>query len=909
MDIEPPPLYRHCFGTVEYDEALRELSVAGAKATIQQKPREILAFLLQHVDELVTRKDIGLAVWHGRPIGLAPFDNALNKLRKVIGTKNGERIVTTPKEGYMLVGPVERILIKPTIGASALFKAGDAIPGNEDFTLAERLSVGQHGEVWLARDQEMREQRVYKFSTHAQGLMALKREAALSAYLSEHLGDRPDLVYVSDWRFEAPPYFLEYEYAGENLGTWAATHLSNLGLTECVDLFLQIADAVAAAHSVGVIHKDLKPSNILVSDTEHGPQVRVIDFGSARVFDQSRLLARGDMTQHGLTATQGIASDAGGATPYYIAPERLAGRAATLQSDVFALGVILYQILVRNLQSWPLPSSWEGDITDAELRKDIATAMDKNPDGRYSSAAVLALQVRSREARRAERQLEADREVFRARRPLFIAIASGLMVAVAVSSWGYYNELHNDRLLKESNRQLAESNRQLSASYARAETVARFLNVLSAVDPFAGDAHQNRTIRAALEEAAASVQGHFAKDPLTEASIRMELGTVYVRIAESDAAVTQWRRVVALLESSTRPGDPRLIESRYWLGQALALTSRLREAQQILQTADRDRVKYGSDPRLELLSDRSWDTYYLNLQQDESAIPYFERAVMLLQQLTPWDLLSLDLTRIALGQCYTGVSKFRQSEQLARDLISQVQQRDRPSELILALARYVYGESLIYQKRYRDAEPLLDQAYNVVRERLGADNLRTLVILNARCDLYSMSHQGDKALQCMSESYTQTRLRFTDQHWSSWGILSNIGIEEFLLKRYADAVRSLSRAHEGLGKTLGEKEPLTQLCAYYFARSLLKRGDAERAAELAAVLTPQGVADAEPGAPWEKRLLLLHGLVLVSEHRNSEALPFLRPAAHMSLKDDPEDTIIQDAQEALAKLNTQRATT
>src|SRR5262249_14488301 len=152
----------------------------------------------------------------------------------------------------------------------------------------------------------------------------------------------------------------ECEYGGQSLTEWAAENdrLRALSLHERLGLLLQIAGAVAAAHQIGVLHKDLKPGNILIAPkNETLWQIRLTDFGSSRLLEPERLEELG-ITRHGMTVTTAVgASDMTG-TFMYLAPELIAHQTPTVKSDIYALGVILYQLAVGDLRS-PIVSGWE----------------------------------------------------------------------------------------------------------------------------------------------------------------------------------------------------------------------------------------------------------------------------------------------------------------------------------------------------------------------------------------------------------------------------------------------------------------------------------------------------------------------------------------------------------------------
>ncbi len=285
---------------------------------------------------------------------------------------------------------------------------GLTLPQRPHWAMMRKLGAGGFGEVWLAVHAKTRERRVFKFCFEPAHLRALQREVTLFRLLKEELGERGDIARIFDWSFEEAPFFIESEYtAGGNLAEWAEQRggISSVPMGERVEIVAQVADALQAAHSVGVLHKDVKPSNVLITrDAEGRVRVRLTDFGVGALTDRRRLAAAG-ITVLGLTeATQTTPSSYGG-TRLYMAPEILEGRAATLQADVYSLGVILYQVVAGDFLRVLAPG-WRRDVGDELLREDVAAAVEGSPERRLASARELAERLRSLAERRAEREAE-----------------------------------------------------------------------------------------------------------------------------------------------------------------------------------------------------------------------------------------------------------------------------------------------------------------------------------------------------------------------------------------------------------------------------------------------------------------------------------------------------------------------
>jgi len=287
--------------------------------------------------------------------------------------------------------------------------AAQPVPGRPGWMLEHKLGSGGFGEAWLAVHDRLRERRVFKFYFEPHHLRSLKRETVLFRVLKEALGDRPDIARILDWQVDTPPYFLESEYAaGGNLPEWleARGGASAVPLETRVELVAQSAEALGAAHAVGVLHKDIKPSNILIaSDIQGNPSVRLADFGIGHLLDKRVLEQRG-ITATGFTESFVPSEPSSPTGTYlYMAPELFAGQPATTFSDVHALGVVLYQLVLGDLRR-PLAVGWERNVPDELLREDVAACVQGEPEDRLASAAELARRLRDLPRRRAERERE-----------------------------------------------------------------------------------------------------------------------------------------------------------------------------------------------------------------------------------------------------------------------------------------------------------------------------------------------------------------------------------------------------------------------------------------------------------------------------------------------------------------------
>jgi serine/threonine protein kinase len=294
------------------------------------------------------------------------------------------------------------------------------------------------GEVWRARDNLLgRDVAIKVLSPEAVRDTDRMRRFAMEAKAASSL-KHPNILTVHEvGESEFGPYLVTEYVEGDTVR--ALLNDGALPLAKAVDVAVQAAEGVASAHAVGIAHRDIKPENLMVN---REGIVKILDFGLAKLLRPEEGAA-----DAGHTATGMIIGTAG-----YLSPEQLRGDKASERSDVFALGVVLYEMATgenpfrRNnavdtftaiMRDEPPPLDPKVGPVPVELPLTIGRALAKKPEERYPSARELAHDLRQVKSRLAPPAAEAEAAAS-GRHPRFgvgwVVAAAGI-VALAVASF------------------------------------------------------------------------------------------------------------------------------------------------------------------------------------------------------------------------------------------------------------------------------------------------------------------------------------------------------------------------------------------------------------------------------------------------------------------------------------------
>jgi eukaryotic-like serine/threonine-protein kinase len=714
------------FGACSFDERRLELWVNGERLEVEARPLELLQHLLRHSGELVTKDELLEAIWPGRIPSESVLTKAMAKLRQALRDEDQAIIRTVYGQGYRLVVPVSVRTaddLGPTEQTGSALQPQAHLPLRPNWVLQERLGIGSRNEVWLARHDKTNQLRVFKFAADAAGMRALKREITLYRVLRQTTGIDDHLLEAIDWNLDESPYFIEYPYiAGGNLVHWIerrARDGNSCSLELRLELVAQIAATLAAAHDAGVLHKDVKPSNVLIDVNEAGePRVRLADFGSGELVDIERL-NRLEITRLGFTQTLLEPDGSSSGTPLYFAPELLSGQRPSVRSDMYALGVLLYQAVIGDFRR-PLAPGWERDVGDPLLCEDISACADVDPARRLADARILAKRLRTLDARRAEHtrllaeRVETERlrqrvERVRMLRPWLAATAALLIVGlVSATTLWIRAERANQRAADEA---------------AVSDAVNRFLtdDLLAGANPLQSG-RRDVAVVDLLSRASQTVGERFASRPVVEAAVREAIGKAYGGLSDHDAGEKELRRAIALLDG-VPDRKAAQDETRLALIMLLLDAERTDAVPEQIALLDK-RPPVAPTARLRWQTAKAW--LALRRGDNDAGVAQLEAQRASYEALMKTDPAVVVDYLSRLVEAYQLAGHVDKSIVLAQDLLARETQLYGRSDARSIGAKWRLGQALTLADRNDEAAKILSEARELAQTTLGEENELTL---------------------------------------------------------------------------------------------------------------------------------------------------------------------------------------
>nr|MBA2244108.1 serine/threonine protein kinase [Gemmatimonadota bacterium] len=673
--------------------------------------------------------------------------------------------------------------------------------------LAEREDLGNRVAIKVLRDASLSPARRERFAREEQTLAQLNHPSIARLYDADTLPD-------------GTPYFVMEYVEGMPLTAYCAAH--RCSIAERLRLFRVVCEAVQHAHRQAVVHRDLKPSNILVTEGRRAGEaaVKLLDFGIAKRLES--LDAPADQTQTMLRLM----------TPAYAAPEQLRGEPVGTYTDIYALGVILYELLTgehpfdlagltpgqieaRILETEPeKPSSRVrraagksaapaglasvGAAAWAELDVLCLTTMHKDPQRRYPTVEALLrdldhyLKGEPLEARPDSWRYRTGKFLHRNRQPL---AAAALVVALIIGLVGFYTL------------QLREARDTALAEAARTERIQRFM--LQLFEGGGGPAGPADSLRAVtLLHRGVQEARLLDSEPEVQAELYHTLGTLFQELGDFAQADSLLQAALDKRRSLFGPDHPEIARNLVALGLLRADQGELQEAERLVREAV-DRTRRSLLPQHPAVAEALTALGKVLQQRGEyqPAIELLEEAVRLRAAHGPTSIeLSESLGQLANTHFYAG--NYAVSDSLNRLLLVMDRRLYGPRHPSVADALINLGASRLQLGFYEEAEQLYRQALEIMLGHYGPDHHETASNMMMLGQALTYQDRYEEALQLLRPALAVRERVYGADHPRVANTLNEPGSVALKQGDFATAERYFRRMAEIYRKAYDDKHYL-----------------------------------------------------------------------------------------------------
>jgi serine/threonine-protein kinase len=636
---------------------------------------------------------------------------------------------------------------------------------------------------------------------------------------------------------DGTPYLVLELVDGRPITEWCNER--DLDVDARLELFLRVCDTVAYAHGALVAHRDLKPSNILV--TSEG-EPKLLDFGIAKLMD-----AMSDGAE-GVTQTYGIM------TPAYASPEQVAGEGAGVATDIYSLGVLLFELLTGRLPIEtrgltpvevisrvttdvpPVASSALEDGTrkrrvSGDLDAIVSRSLRKQPGERYPSVEAMADDIRLHLAGlpiRARRDDWAYRTGKLVRRNAGV-VSGGVLMLILMISFTVNALMQARAVARERDR--AEAQR------VRAERVSTFLEeLLTEADPNEASA-RDVTAREVLDRGAERVLAGLETDPEIQATLATVMGRVYRRLGEYDAAELLLDSALAV--RSRGPG--RDVDA---LGEGLI---------------ERAALAYdmGEYERADDLATAALTAYESAIDGDD---PRVARA--------------MDWRSAALME----LGRMDEAERFARSMVDMYRRIDPEPNRDLGSALATLSDVLRGRGAFDDALMVGEESLAMARALYGDEHLEVAFALNQLASTLSRSGHAEEAVPYVEEGLAIRRSVFAGPHVETAASLGNLANVYMNVGRVEEAEAARRESLAMVREIFPGPHPYVAASVNSLGGLLVEVGRYEEAEPLLRESVDLHRAVFPPGHPNVANPLTSLGRIYLADARFEEAETVLREA-------------------------------